>query len=110
MTRVVVTGIGAMTPVGNTASSTWGALLAGKSGISRVTEFDASRFDNAIAGEVKDFDPLQFLPAKEARRMDRYAQLGCVAALEALTDAGLAGKGPLGAGGGVVFGSGNGGM
>jgi 3-oxoacyl-[acyl-carrier-protein] synthase II len=75
-----------------------------------VTLFDASRFEKAIAGEVKEFRPEDWLPAKESRRMDRYSQLGCVAALEALADAGLAGKGPLGAEAGVVFGSGNGGM
>src|SRR5205823_157252 len=101
---------GAVTPVGNTAPLTWDSLLAGGSGITTVTLFDASRLENAIAGEVKHFEPLEVLPAKEARRMDRYAQLGCVAALEALADAGLAGQGPLGAEAGVVFGSGNGGM
>ena len=105
-----VTGIGAVTPVGNNAPSTWAALLGGCSGVAPVTLFDPSPFGSAIAGEVKDFRPEDVLPAREARRMDRYSQLGCVAALEALADAGLAGRGPLGAEAGVVFGSGNGGM
>ncbi len=110
MSRVVVTGVGAVTPVGNDAASTWHNLLAGRSGVTRVTLFDASRLNNAIAGEVKHFRPADFLPAKETRRMDRYSQLACVAALEAVADAGLAREAPLGPNVGVVFGSGDGGM
>jgi beta-ketoacyl-acyl-carrier-protein synthase II len=110
MTRVVVTGVGAVTPVGNTAPDSWLALLAGRSGIGRISLFDASPFDVDVAAEVKDFRPEAVLPPKEARRMDRYSQLGCVAALEAVADAGLSVEAPLGPSAGIVFGSGSGGM
>ena len=103
---VVVTGLGAVTPLGNNVDSTWQALLAGRSGIDFVTSFDGSPFGGAIAGEVRDFHPEAFLPHKQLRHMDRYAQLACVATLEALTDAGL--EPGLGPDCGVVF-SGSGG-
>src|SRR5438094_5893429 len=110
MRRVVVTGLGAVTPLGNDVPAMWAAMLAGRSGVAPVTLFDGSRFENAIAAEVKGFDAGDFLPVKEARRMDRFSQFACVAALEALADAGLAGRRPLGPEAGVIFGSGNGGM
>lgn len=106
--RVVVTGLGAVTPVGNDVPSTWEALLAGRSGVGHITLFDTSRFDVDVGGEVKDFRT-QALPPKEARRMDRYAQFGAVSALEAVRDAGLPVDGPLGPSTGVVFGAGSGG-
>jgi 3-oxoacyl-[acyl-carrier-protein] synthase II len=106
--RVVVTGLGAVTPVGHDVPSTWEALLGGRSGVGRITLFDTSKFDVDIAAEVKDWRPVS-LPPKDARRMDRYAQFGAVAALEALADAGLASEGPLGPSAGVVFGAGSGG-
>jgi 3-oxoacyl-[acyl-carrier-protein] synthase II len=107
--RVVITGLGAVTPVGNNVPSTWASLLAGRSGIGRITLFDVSRFDTNVAGEVKDFEPIGLNP-KEARRMDRYAQFGAVAALEALRDASLDSNVPLGPRAGVVFGAGSGGF
>ncbi len=89
--RVVVTGIGAITPVGNTAKAFWESLLLGKSGATPITHFDASKFKTQFACEVKDFDPKQFFDRKEARKYDRYAQFGMVAATEAVEDAGLTG-------------------
>ncbi|UBM62343.1 beta-ketoacyl-ACP synthase II [Candidatus Sulfidibacterium hydrothermale] len=89
--RVVVTGIGAITPVGNTAKAFWESLLLGKSGATPITHFDASKFKTQFACEVKDFDPKQFFDRKEARKYDRYAQFGMVAATEAVEDAGLMG-------------------
>jgi len=87
--RVVVTGIGAITPIGNTAKAYWESLLQGKSGAVPITRFDASKFKTQFACEVKDFDPKQFFDRKEARKYDRYAQLGLVAAKEAVEDSGL---------------------
>ncbi len=87
--RVVVTGIGAITPIGNTAKELWDALLLGKSGAGPITHFDPSRFKTQFACEVKNFKPLDFFDRKEARKYDRYAQFGIVAADEAVEDAGL---------------------
>ncbi len=87
--RVVVTGLGAVTPVGNTRDEFWRRLVAGESGIAPITAFDASRFITQIAGEVKDWDPEQLIGRKEARRMDRFTQFGLVAAREAIEDAKL---------------------
>jgi len=84
-----VTGLGAVTPVGNTREEFWRRLIAGESGIAPITAFDAARFDARIAGEVKDFDPEQLIGRKEARRMDRFTQFGFVAAREAIADAKL---------------------
>jgi 3-oxoacyl-[acyl-carrier-protein] synthase II len=87
--RVVVTGIGLVTPVGLTAEETWDALTNGRSGIGPITLFDARGFDSRIAGEVKGFDPLRFMERKEARRADRFTHFAAAAAQEALTQAGL---------------------
>ena len=87
--RVVVTGLGALTPVGNTAKETWTNLLAGKSGAGPITRFDASLFKTHFACEVKDFIPNDLLDRKEARRMDRFTQFGMVVADEAIADSGL---------------------
>ena len=87
--RVVVTGLGALTPVGNTAEETWTNLLAGKSGAGPITRFDASLFKTHFACEVKDFIPNDLLDRKEARRMDRFTQFGMVVADEAIADSGL---------------------
>lgn len=87
--RVVVTGLGAISPVGNTAKDTWNALLNGQSGVGDITLFDASEFKTKIAAEVKNFDPLNHFEKKEARKLDRYTQLGIVAADEAIEMSGL---------------------
>ena len=88
--RVVVTGLGIISPVGSTVPEAWDAVLAGKSGITRVTRFDASRLSCQIAGEVKDFDVSKYLSPKEARRMDRFIHFGIAAGLQAWKDSGLA--------------------
>ena len=87
--RVVVTGLGALTPVGNTAEETWNNLIAGTSGAGPITRFDASLFNTHFACEVKDFQPNDLLDRKEARRMDRFTQFGVVVANEAIADSGL---------------------
>jgi 3-oxoacyl-[acyl-carrier-protein] synthase II len=88
--RVVVTGMGAITPVGNGMPSFWQAIIAGKSGVAKTTQFDASKYDSQIAAEVKGFDPLKFFSTKEARHTARFVQFGVVASLEAAKDANLA--------------------
>jgi 3-oxoacyl-[acyl-carrier-protein] synthase II len=87
--RVVVTGVGAITPVGIGAEETWQALLEGRSGISRITEIDVEQYPTRIAGIARDFDPSRYINPKEARRMRRYCQLAVAAAGMALEDAGL---------------------
>jgi 3-oxoacyl-[acyl-carrier-protein] synthase II len=87
--RVVITGMGAVTPLGLTVASTWEGLLAGRSGAGPITRFDSEEFETHIACEVKDFDPGNYLDRKEARRMDRFTHLGVAATREALLDAGL---------------------
>ncbi|HTH94696.1 MAG TPA: beta-ketoacyl-ACP synthase II [Rhodocyclaceae bacterium] len=87
--RVVVTGLGIISPVGNTVTEAWGNLIAGKSGIGRITRFDASNFACQIAGEVKDFDLAQYLSPKDARRMDVFIHYGLAAGVQALKDSGI---------------------
>lgn len=87
--RVVVTGVGVLTPIGNSVSEFWSHLLAGRSGIRRIDRFDVSEFPTQIAGMVENFDPEAFIDRKEARRMDRFAQFAVAAAKMALEDAGL---------------------
>ncbi len=89
MNRVVVTGIGAITCIGSGKEGLWQGVLRGESGIRPLTRFDASAFDSKIAGEVNDFDPLDFFPARRVKRLDRFAQFSLVAAKMALEDAGL---------------------
>src|SRR5256714_14090216 len=91
MRRVAVTGLGAVTPLGNDARSTWQAAIAGESGIDWITAFDASEFPVRVAAEVKDFDPTAVAPPKEARRLDRNVLLALGAAREAVADAKLDG-------------------
>ncbi|MDK2755043.1 MAG: beta-ketoacyl-[acyl-carrier-protein] synthase II [Candidatus Thioglobus sp. MED-G25] len=90
--RVAVTGLGCVTPVGCSMSTTWTALTEGRSGITPISFFDATDYPSSIAGEVQDFDPLARLSNKESRKMDRFVQLGMVAGLEAYDDAGLNGE------------------
>ncbi len=87
--RVVVTGLGCISPVGNTVEAAWATLLAGQSGIDLITKFDATNFACKIAGEVKDFDLGAYIPPKEARTMDTFIHYGIAAAVQAVADAGL---------------------
>jgi 3-oxoacyl-[acyl-carrier-protein] synthase II len=111
--RVVVTGMGALTPIGNTVGEFWSAALRGESGATPITRFDASAFDTRFAADVKGFDPLEFLDRKLAKRLDPFCQYAIVAADEALRDAGISpaslsteAKSRIG----VIFGSGIGGI
>ena len=87
--RVVVTGLGIVSPVGTGVPEAWKSILAGQSGITRITRFDPSPFSSQIAGEVKGFDPAQYLSAKEARRFDTFIHYGLAGAIEAIKDSGL---------------------
>lgn len=87
--RVVITGLGIISPVGNTVEQAWSNILAGKSGITRITRFDASAITSQIAGEVKDFDITQYISAKEARRMDVFIHYGLAAGIQAIKDSGI---------------------
>lgn len=112
--RVVVTGLGCVSPVGNTVADAWSNLLAGQSGIGPITRFDASAMSCRIAGEIKNFDLESFISAKEARTMDRFIHYGIAAAAQAIQDAGLPAGEALGEEEacriGVVIGSGIGGL
>jgi 3-oxoacyl-[acyl-carrier-protein] synthase II len=87
--KVVVTGLGIVSPVGNTVADAWSNIVAGKSGITNITKFDASAFASQVAGEVKGFDVDQYLSPKEARRMDTFIQYGLAAGIQAVRDAGI---------------------
>jgi 3-oxoacyl-[acyl-carrier-protein] synthase II len=87
--RVVVTGLGCISPVGNTVAASWDALLAGKSGIATITKFDASAFSTHFAGEVKGFNIEDYIPGKEARHMDTFIHYGMAAGMQAMQDSGL---------------------
>ena len=108
--RVVVTGLGIISPVGNTVQQAWDNVLAGKSGIGRITRFDPSRLTSQIAGEVKDFDVSLYLSAKEARRMDRFIHFGMAAGLQAWKDSGNTVTPENAERFGIIFGSGIGGL
>lgn len=109
MRRAVITGLGAVTPVGLDVPSTWASMLEGQSGVGKITLFDASDYSVQIGGEVKGFDPSGRIDAKEIRRMDRNVQMGVLAAQEAFADAGLVRNGTRDDVG-VVFGSAAGGL
>ncbi len=108
--RVVVTGLGMITPLGATLRKTWDELIAGRSGIGPITRFDATGLDTTIAGEVRDFDPLDYLDRKEVRRADRFTQFAVAVAGQALADASLEITADLAPRVGVAFGSGIGGV
>ena len=108
--RVVVTGLGIISPVGNTVPEAWQNVLAGKSGITRVSRFDPSRLACQIAGEVKGFEVTQYLSAKEARRMDRFIHFGMASGLQAWKDSGNAVTPETAERFGINFGSGIGGL
>jgi 3-oxoacyl-[acyl-carrier-protein] synthase II len=108
--RVVVTGIGALTPIGNTAPAFWDGLMAGKPGADSITLFDASKFRTRFACEVKGFDPTAFLDKKEARKVDRYTQFGLVVSDEAVRDANISKETVDADRVGVIYSSGIGGL
>ena len=110
--RVVVTGMGMLTALGNDVATTWAGMVAGRSGVAEITLFDPSRLGCRIAGEVKDFDASGVLDKKDMRRFDRYIQLGLVAARQAMDQAGLPARleGPEAERTGVIFGTGLGGV
>lgn len=87
--RVVVTGLGCISPVGNTVADMWSAVTSGKSGIALITKFDASAFSTKFAGEVKDFDLEKYIPGKESRHMDTFIHYGMAAGIQAIEDSGL---------------------
>ena len=87
--RVVITGLGALTPIGNSLPDYWEGLLSGTSGAATITHFDASRFKTQFACELKDFDPLNFMDRKEVRKCDRFAQYALISSDEAIADSGL---------------------
>ena len=87
--RVVVTGVGLITPVGIGVKESWTNIINGQSGIGRITKFDCSTFPSQVAGEVKNFDPLAYIPPKDARRMDTFIQFGIAAGIEAFKDSGI---------------------
>ena len=88
--RVVITGLGIVSPVGQDVDTFWSNLITGNCGVERITSFDASKFDTQIAAQVKDFNPTQAFPSpKEIRRTDRYTQFGVYAGWQALRDSGL---------------------
>jgi 3-oxoacyl-[acyl-carrier-protein] synthase II len=108
--RVVVTGIGALTPIGNNLDEYWNGLINGVSGADAITLFDASKFKTRFACELKNFDPLEFLDKKEARKLDRFTQSALVVSDQAVNDAGLKAEGINADRVGVVFASGIGGL
>ena len=112
--RVVITGLGIVCPVGNTVSEAWANIVGGKSGISRITRFDASAFPTKIAGEVRNFDVAAYLTPKEARRMDTFIHYGLAAGIQAIRDGGIEGairaNPPMAERTGVCIGSGIGGL
>ncbi len=108
--RVVVTGLGMLSPLGHSVATSWAGALEGRSGIGPITRFDVSGFPCTIAGSVPDFDVAQFMPAKEARRMDLFMQYGVAAGVQAIADSGLEVTDRNRARIGLVFGAGIGGL
>ena len=108
--RIVVTGIGALTPIGNNVETYWNNLINGVSGADMITQFDASKFKTRFACEIKGFDPTEFMDRKEARKLDRFAQIALVASDQAVLDAGITKENVDHDRVGVVFASGIGGL
>ncbi len=108
--RVVITGLGCISPVGNTVSQAWNAVLEGQSGIATITKFDASPFSTRFAGEVKNFNVEEYMPAKEARHMDTFIHYGMAAGIQAMQDSGLVVTSQNAERIGVIVGSGIGGL
>lgn len=108
--RVVITGLSALTPIGNTLQDSWANLVAGVSGIGPITLFDCSDFDSKIAGELKNFDPGQYMSPKEAKRMDRFVQIAVAAGKQLMADCGLEMTDEMAPEVGVLLGCGLGGL
>src|SRR5512132_2434885 len=108
--RVVVTGLGMITPLGGSVAKTWEGIRAGRSGIGPITRFDTTGLETTIAGEVRDFDPTEYMDRKEVRRADRFAQMAVAAAGQALRDAKVEITSENAPRIGVTFGSGIGGV
>jgi len=108
--RIVVTGIGTLTPIGNNLASYWESLVNGVSGADMITQFDASKFKTRFACEIKGFDPVEFMDRKEARKLDRFAQIALVASDQAVADAGITKDNIDHDRVGVIFASGIGGL
>jgi len=108
--RVVVTGLGALTPIGNTVAEYWESLVQGKSGAAAIQQFDASLFKTQFACEVKNFNVEDFIDRKEARKLDQFSQYALVSAAEAMADSGLMESNPNLDRIGVIWGSGIGGL
>ena len=108
--RIVVTGIGALTPIGNNVETYWNNLINGVSGADMITQFDASKFKTRFACEIKGFDPIEFMDRKEARKLDRFAQIALVASDQAVLDAGITKDNVDHDRVGVIFASGIGGL
>ncbi len=108
--RIVVTGIGAITPIGNTLDAYWDSLINGVSGADMITQFDATKFKTRFACEIKGFDATEFMDRKEARKLDRFAQIALVASDQAVADAGITGDNVDHDRVGVIFASGIGGL
>jgi len=108
--RVVITGLGCVSPVGNTVAEAWDAVVAGKSGIATITKFDATPFSTRFAGEVKNFNIEEYIPGKEARHMDAFIHYGMAAGIQAIQDSGLAVTEDNADRIGVLIGSGIGGL
>lgn len=108
--RIAITGLGAVSPLGNNVADNWANLSAGKSGIRRITKFDTSAYTVQIAGEVREFDVTQYLPAKEARHMDGFVHYGIAASMQAVRDSGIEDAGYAPERVGVLVGSGIGGL
>jgi 3-oxoacyl-[acyl-carrier-protein] synthase II len=108
--RIVVTGIGALTPIGNSLDAYWDSLINGESGADMITQFDASKFKTRFACEIKGFEPTEFMDRKEARKLDRFAQIALVASDQAVSDAGITENNVDHDRVGVIFASGIGGL
>ncbi len=108
--RVVVTGLGCVSPIGNTVADTWSAAISGKSGIATITKFDATSFSTHFAGEVKNFNIEEYIPGKEARHMDAFIHYGVAAGMQAMQDSGLVVTDANAERIGVIIGSGIGGL
>lgn len=108
--RAVITGMGAVTPLGSSVDLFWNGLINGASGVRKITQFDASELPCQIAGEIPDFDPMQYLDRKEARRLPRSAQVAVASAIQAVNDAGLPGTMPNKERTAVVYGTALGGI